>query len=240
MFNANQHLEKSRLGRLLVNRGYVTESQLEMALVEQRQTGRKLGEVLIAQGLISERNLSRTLRHQTRYRYAAAFVAMAVAPLQPAFALGANPVQQTATDVAAEQMLQAQRKGLQPLDEGEMSGVSAQGLYQDLQALANWTPQGDDRADAGLDTVLTLAKAFSPVWEVLDANVVIEGVHYDGRDPSVTVTGDGGFKLAMPTLVESVRYEDIRPAGASGPTFGTISLTNLRFNDNFSLVLRGR
>src|SRR5690606_12066486 len=233
-------LEKSRLGRLLVNRGYVTESQLEAALVEQRQTGRKLGEVLVAQGLISERNLTRTLRHQSCYRYAAAFVAMAVAPLQPAFAVGANPVQQTGTDAAAEQMLQAQRKGLQPLDEGEMSAVSAQGLYQDLQALANWTPQTEEREDAGLDTVLTLAKAFSPVWEVLDAKVVIEGVHYGDREPGLSVTGDGGFKLAMPKLVEGVRYEDIRPAGSDGPTFGTISLTNLRFNDNFSLILRSR
>src|SRR5690606_15713661 len=122
----------------------------------------------------------------------------------------------------------------------EMSAVSAQGLYQDLQALANWAPQTDDREDAGLDTVLTLAKAFSPVWEVLDAKVVIEGVHYGEREPGLSLTGDGGFKLAMPKLVESVRYEDIRPAGSDGPTFGTISLTTLRFHDHFSLILRSR
>ncbi len=75
--------EKSRLGRLLINRGYLSEGQLEEGLRAQRETGQRLGEVLIAAGWISERELHRVLKHQSRYRNAAALVTMVTLPFQP-------------------------------------------------------------------------------------------------------------------------------------------------------------
>ena len=56
--------EKSRLGRLLVNRGYLSETQLEDGLRLQREAGQRLGEVFIQSGWISEKELNRVLKHQ--------------------------------------------------------------------------------------------------------------------------------------------------------------------------------
>ncbi|MBC7182164.1 MAG: pilus assembly protein PilB, partial [Marinobacter sp.] len=51
--------EKSRLGRLLVNRGYLSEGQLEDGLRVQRETGQRLGEVLVQAGWITRKELDR-------------------------------------------------------------------------------------------------------------------------------------------------------------------------------------
>ena len=52
---------RSRLGQLMVERGLVTEEQIEEALREQRSSGRKLGETLIAQGVITSEDLAAVL-----------------------------------------------------------------------------------------------------------------------------------------------------------------------------------
>src|SRR5690348_11269203 len=44
---------RSRLGQLMIERGIVTEVQLDEALHEQRSTGRRLGETLVEQGVIT-------------------------------------------------------------------------------------------------------------------------------------------------------------------------------------------
>ena len=38
------------LGSLLVSRGHITEDELELALTEQKATGRPLGEIVVARG----------------------------------------------------------------------------------------------------------------------------------------------------------------------------------------------
>lgn len=52
------------LGNLLVNRGHLVESELHYALEEQAATGRRLGEVVVALGLISDHALSEVLGEQ--------------------------------------------------------------------------------------------------------------------------------------------------------------------------------
>ncbi len=99
MSRNQQVLEKSRLGRLLVNRGYITEEQLNLALLESHATGRRIGEHLVAAGLISEKQLNATLRRQRRTRNVAAFVTMMLAPLQPMMAFGATTTS-TQTDTS--------------------------------------------------------------------------------------------------------------------------------------------
>ncbi|MEX0603199.1 MAG: hypothetical protein WD623_01805 [Marinobacter sp.] len=49
---------------MLVNRGYLSEDQLETGLRLQRETDQRLGEVLIQAGWVSDRELQRVLRHQ--------------------------------------------------------------------------------------------------------------------------------------------------------------------------------
>ncbi|MBK8972895.1 MAG: immunoglobulin domain-containing protein [Hahellaceae bacterium] len=84
-----QSIEKSRLGRLLVNKGLITDAQLNRALVESHAAGQRLGEFLVAGGLISEKQLNQTLRRQKRVRHVATFLAMLIAPFQPMMAMSA-------------------------------------------------------------------------------------------------------------------------------------------------------
>ncbi|MEK4046418.1 ATPase, T2SS/T4P/T4SS family [Paenibacillus sp. FSL H8-0048] len=55
---------KKRLGDLLVENGIISQEQLEEALVEQRKTKRKLGDLLITQGYITEQQLIEVLEFQ--------------------------------------------------------------------------------------------------------------------------------------------------------------------------------
>lgn len=52
------------LGKLLVELGLVTESQLERALALQREENRRLGEILVSRGLLSGSELAQALAEQ--------------------------------------------------------------------------------------------------------------------------------------------------------------------------------
>ena len=52
------------LGELLVDRGLLSARQLELALAEQSRTGRRLGEVLVGLGFVSEQALAAMLLEQ--------------------------------------------------------------------------------------------------------------------------------------------------------------------------------
>jgi chromosome segregation ATPase len=52
------------IGELFVNKGLITEEQLEKALAEQAATGSKLGEILVKRSLISSPELTQTLMEQ--------------------------------------------------------------------------------------------------------------------------------------------------------------------------------
>lgn len=58
-----------RLGDLLVAKGFITNEQLGEALVESRETGDRLGRVLLRKGLIFEPELARTLSEQWHLPY---------------------------------------------------------------------------------------------------------------------------------------------------------------------------
>ena len=57
-------LREKRLGELLIEAGLITEKELEKALDDQRFSNRKLGEVLVRLKYISEENLIRFLAKQ--------------------------------------------------------------------------------------------------------------------------------------------------------------------------------
>jgi hypothetical protein len=52
------------LGELLVERRLLSRRQLELALQEHQRTGRRLGEVLVSYGFVSEQALASTLLEQ--------------------------------------------------------------------------------------------------------------------------------------------------------------------------------
>lgn len=55
---------KPRLGERLIERGLISPDQLRIALIEQRQRGRPLGEVLVALGFVQEEALREVLAEQ--------------------------------------------------------------------------------------------------------------------------------------------------------------------------------
>ncbi|MDJ0833333.1 MAG: GspE/PulE family protein [Gammaproteobacteria bacterium] len=56
--------KKIRLGDLLVEKGLITDEQLQLALQEQKKLGRKLGNTLIELGMIDEESMLRLLSSQ--------------------------------------------------------------------------------------------------------------------------------------------------------------------------------
>lgn len=55
---------KKRLGELLLESGMITEAQLQTALEEQRRSRKKLGDVLLEQGVLTEHQLIEALEFQ--------------------------------------------------------------------------------------------------------------------------------------------------------------------------------
>ncbi|MCW8876003.1 MAG: hypothetical protein OQJ89_10960 [Kangiellaceae bacterium] len=78
--------ETSRLGLLLVEKGLITERDLQLALQVQQQEGKRLGEVLVSQKLITRTQLTQVLCKQKWLRSAVAGLLIAAAPVCPALA----------------------------------------------------------------------------------------------------------------------------------------------------------
>ena len=57
--------KKKRLGDILIAAGKITVSQLEYALKSQRDSGKKLGEVLVDIGIINEEDIVNAIEEQT-------------------------------------------------------------------------------------------------------------------------------------------------------------------------------
>lgn len=249
-----QELNRSRLGRLLVNRGYISEQQLQTALERQRETGERLGEVAIAAGWITQRELDRTLKHQKRYRYAAAFAAIAVAPLQPITALAVTvPGVPVATPPTPTQ--QARNSGgMRALSESEMQSVSGQqgsGQFAaDTRAAApgptalGELPDNELEGlseDLSLDTLALAARMFIPVLNFLDSDFSISGVHFGEQGVQPSVTEEGAFQFGLPERIEQIQMRNIRVVGASpAASMGSVTMTNIEFSPESKITIRPR
>lgn len=239
----NEQFQKSRLGRLLVNRGYISEQQLDQALIEQGRSGQRLGEVLVTKGWVSQTDLARVLKDQSRYRKIATVVALATAPLQPMMA-AASPIPTTLpiNSVRAE-VNQANTygklNGLQMLDDEAMSGVSAQGFAPgEIFGLAQSTAIAmahntdvasgmhnkyrEDEEDKQpreeqiaheLNDTVLSSLGLGPISSLLDADMSIEGVKYMEGRAPVEVLGDGRIRFYMPTEIARISMENIRVKG---------------------------
>lgn len=61
--------EKIRLGEILVQQKLLSEEQLQLALTEQKRTGRKLGRVFVENGFVTEEEISGALARQLNIPY---------------------------------------------------------------------------------------------------------------------------------------------------------------------------
>ncbi|MFN2361252.1 MAG: pilus assembly protein PilB [Marinobacter sp.] len=231
--------EKSRLGRLLINRGHLSESQLEEGLRLQHETGHRLGEVLIQCGWISERELNRVLRHQSRYRNAAALVTMAVLPFQPmvSFAAG-NSAGESRDPSEAGQLYES--SGFAPMNDEELAGVSGQGDQNLLDRIAHVSAMVGEAESDVIEGLKLTANIFVPVLNFLDSDLTIAGVHYADNEPRYEVLADGGLRLAFPERIEQIRMDNIRVSGSQGPSMGNIAIDNIRFHPDSQMTIYTR
>lgn len=229
--------EKSRLGRLLINRGYITESELETALQQQRASGVRLGEMLIAQGFLTEKDIGRILRHQKRYRNTAAMVAMVTLPLQPMVSLASTAP--TSSDAAVQSGQTFGRTGgLTPLSDAEMGSVSGQGgasLFSRIESVKGMA-DGEQEPDA-IEGLKLAAETFLPVLNFLDSELTISGVYYDNTKPRMEFLAEGKLRLALPKRIDSVEMKDIRVG--NGASMGSVTVTDIRFDPASSMTIYG-
>ena len=61
--------KKYRLGDILLQQGYISESQLHSALLAQQKTKQRLGDYLIEAGLVSEKDIAQALHIQLGIDY---------------------------------------------------------------------------------------------------------------------------------------------------------------------------
>jgi hypothetical protein len=212
---ANQ--QNSRLGQILVNKGLITAQQLDAAIKMQLTSRMRLGEVLIAQGLLTQKQLTKALRKQSNLRLAATLVAALLSPFQMA---GADIQRMQPPNSIGRQETP---RGLRPLSDLELSGVSAQGLDEVLQGLFLLSESGD-----GLGAVKQLAKLVMPVLDSLDAETSMQDVVYDTDRMTSVVNPDGSVNLRLPSSIGELRLENIRVAGsAQNQSFGSLTLHNI-------------
>ncbi|WP_323754573.1 pilus assembly protein PilB [Marinobacter sp.] len=243
--------EKSRLGRLLINRGYLTESELEAALTLQRTSGKRLGEVLLASGCISEKDLLRVLKHQSRYRNTAAFVTMVALPFQPLVSFASTTTGQEDADAVASAGQLYEGHGFAPLTDDEMSSVSGQrsvGLLDRIEKVAAMPEKaadadGGSAEELGLDAVEGVrlaANVFVPVLSFLDSDLTISGVKYREGEERYSIRDDGAISLALPERIEEIRMDNIRVAGSNGASMGSVSIQDIRFHPASSMTIYTR
>ncbi|MBW4936367.1 pilus assembly protein PilB [Marinobacter sp. F4206] len=238
--------EKSRLGRLLISRGYLSEEQLEDGLRLQRETGQRLGEVFIQSGWITERELHRVLKHQSRYRNAAALVTVVTLPFQPlvSFAASSNA---SAAQSSAEVGELYDRSAMTPMADSELAQILGQGDPSLLDRIEKVSKMVDSSSEGGgtvhadaMEGLKLTAHIFVPVLNFLDSKLTISGVHYRDGEPRHVVQADGALTLAFPERIEEIRMDNIRVSGSRGPSMGNVSIHDIRFDPDSRMTIYTR
>ncbi|MDC0663348.1 pilus assembly protein PilB [Marinobacter sp. SS21] len=241
--------EKSRLGRLLVNRGYLTEVQLEQGLRLQLETGQRLGEVFVQSGWITEKELGRVLKHQARYRNAAALVTMITLPFQPLVSFAANSPENRSANLGAAELIAGSR--WQPMTDEELARAVGRANEQFLErvdrvrsmAIAAQESEGEplsqEQADA-MEGLKLVTETFLPVLNFLDAEMTITGVHYREGEAPYEIHEGGALRLALPERIERVSMQNIRIAGGPGAILGHVTLSDIRFEAGSHITISAR
>lgn len=201
---------QSRLGHILLEKGLITQQQLETAISLQISTKQRLGEVLISQGLINAKQLKKALHRQTNLRLTATLVAALLSPFQLVSAETRTAALQSAHD-------------MQPLSDTQMSSYSAQGLDQALQGLLVQAESGN-----GIETVTQLVKLVNPLLNELEYEQHMSNIVYDTQSAQTAINTDGSINVRLPSNIGEMHFDNIRVKGApQNQSFGSLSLYNI-------------
>ena len=244
MASHNQAAAKSRLGLVLLEKGFISQQQLDTALREQAKTGKRLGEILVDWEMVSERQLRRALKKQSRYRLVAAFVAMMLGPVS--FGAFASSTSTQDANESRSELAVNDYKGLMSLDDTALANVSGQGqnLPQGLTDAFNGIldeSQGisDDENDLGV--VDNIATVLNPLSQMIDADVSVKGVKYHSSKPRQTVNDDGSIDMSLPSEIEEIAFRNIRVKGSEEHSgFGDIIISGVRFSEQSNIRIQIR
>jgi hypothetical protein len=221
-----QQKSQSRLGQILVKKKLISDAQLQDAIRRQHSTGERLGDILTAWNVVSSQHIQAALRAQRNLRLAASVVTAMMAPLQAYAAAPAPTVNSSQLETVP-----TPRKGMVPMDESALDGVSAQGLQQDLLDLVD---KKSATQKSGAEVLGTMAKLMNPILGFLDSDMTITDVVHDPNKAAAKVNPDGSITLSMPSSIGEISFKNIRPVaagGIGGPSMGSITLRDIQFND---------
>ncbi|MBQ0732393.1 MAG: hypothetical protein KBT75_16955 [Oleispira antarctica] len=228
--------QKSRLGLLLINKGFITRTQLDQALRLQGKTGMRLGEVLIDQGWITERQLNRSLKKQSRYRYAAAFTALLLGPLQPFMASANIERDPINTEQIIEKKDRTLSSGLTAMTDSAMGEVTAQGVRSNISSVQDILDNTLNTSDNGESTLETLGNLLLPATNLLDADVEMSNVTY-ANGPRTKANADGSIAVALPTHIGQLAFKNVRVKGAVGQHLGDLYIKDIDLS-NVNVTIR--
>ena len=240
--------QKSRLGSLLIRKGLLTQSQLDIALKVQLKTQQRLGEVLVEQGLLTKRQLTKALKKQNRTRVVAAFMAMILGPMSfGAFASHSTSSQSDQATASAQANANAKSdlndyQGLQSLDDDALDDIQGQGFLQSpSEAYSALLQQANGEASDELGALDEVASLLNPLASMLDADITVKGVKYNNQKVKQVIHEDGSIELALPSEIEEIAFRDLRVKGAdSSRTFGDVVISGIKFSDQSSIKIRIR
>jgi hypothetical protein len=160
--NGGPRMRAEPLGSLLANRGHITEEQLELALTEQKVTGRPLGEIIVARGFAAAPTVAQALATQhggllkTEYGFATGWAGEASADGVPMTAPEPPRHDETATLRAS---LEEHQKALEAWKQSHAQ------LEERLAQAQQSAPVEDDPRIAELEAKLAEAQQPAPVVE---------------------------------------------------------------------------
>ena len=217
--------QQSRLGQILVKKNLISQEQLSQAISHQNRTGKRLGDILTDWNLISHQHVQNALGVQRKLRIAASIVTAMLAPLH---AYASAPVPHAV--ITQNDAVQQPASKMVAMSEADLDGVSAQGLNEQLLEIVSDAGKTKD----GAEVLGTIAKVFNPLLGFLSSDTTVSGVVYDPARSRAVINPNGSITLPMPVSIAEVRIANIRPVavgGVGGPSMGTITLSDIRFNN---------
>jgi hypothetical protein len=228
--------QRSRLGLLLINKGWITHHQLDQALRLQSETGLRLGKVLIDQGWITERQLNRSLKKQSRYRHSAAFAALLLGLLQPFMASANIEREPISTEQLIEKTDRTPSSGLTLLSDSAMSAVTAQGSQLNIPTIQNILANTLETNNHDQSILNTLGNLFLPATNLLNADVEMSDVTY-AAGPRTKLNADGSITVALPSHIGQLAFKNVQVSESAGQNLGDVYIKNIDLS-NVDVTIR--
>ena len=169
-------------------------------------------------------------------RYAAAFAALLLGPLQPFMASASIERDPISTEQVIEKKDRALSSGMRSMTDTDMGEVTAQGVNSNIATVQDILANTLDTSDNGESTLSTLGNLLMPASDLLDADVEMTDVTYaDG--PRTTLNADGSITVALPSHIGQLAFKNVRVQGGEGEHLGDLFIKDIDLS-NVDVTIR--